>query len=97
MAHEVTPAVVRATAALARIAVPEDAVVPLVAALSALVDHVAVLKAAADAPGVGAAVGAPSCPMRDDTVTPGVTMADVEAMAPRVESEGFVVPRFGEP
>lgn len=96
MAHEVTPGVVRSTAALARVAVPEDAVAPLAEALARIVAHVAVLKAAADVPG-GAPVGAPPCPLRDDTETPGVTRAEVEAMAPRVEAEGFVVPRFGEP
>jgi Asp-tRNA(Asn)/Glu-tRNA(Gln) amidotransferase C subunit len=97
MAHEVTPGVVRTTATLARVAVPEDAVAPLAEALARIVAHVAVLKASAGAPGAGAAVGAPSCPMRDDAVTAGVSMAEVEAMAPRVEVEGFVVPRFGEP
>lgn len=97
MGDGVTPEVVRATAALARVAVAQEAAAPLAEALARIVGHVAVLKAAGAAQGVGVAVGAPRCPLRDDAVVPGVTWAELEAMAPRVEAEGFVVPRFGEP
>ncbi len=53
MAHEVTPGVVRTTATLARVAVPEDAVAPLAEALARIVAHVAVLKASAGGAGGG--------------------------------------------
>lgn len=100
MAHEVTPSLVRATATLARIELHEDEVAPLVAALSAIVTHVATLDAAPDRPEEGLrgpGVGAPECPLRDDVVTMGTGADAVRAMAPALDDGCFLVPRFGEP
>jgi len=96
MAHEVTPALVRATASLARLALPDDAVAPLVQALSAIVTHVATLREA-DPAARPTPADPPRCPLREDVVVAGISHESVKAMAPVFDPEGYVVPRAGEP
>ena len=89
---------VRKVAKLARLALPEERVVPLVGELNAIMAWIEQLNEV-DIEGVEAmtsAVEGLSLPMRDDVVTDGDNPARVLKNAPKSEDGFFVVPKVVE-
>ena len=95
MADRVTPADVRRMAALARIGIPDDRVDALVAQLSTILEHMAVLREVNTEGAVPATgPGAGGTPMREDAGTPVPLSRPLESFAPRVHHGFLLVPRL---
>ncbi|MBI5517803.1 MAG: Asp-tRNA(Asn)/Glu-tRNA(Gln) amidotransferase subunit GatC [Deltaproteobacteria bacterium] len=90
-ALEVTPELVRATAALARLELTDAELPGMVAQLQRILDHVSVLEAL-DAEGPVEEPPAPSGALREDTPRPCLDRDEVLSQAPRSAEGFFLVP-----
>jgi aspartyl-tRNA(Asn)/glutamyl-tRNA(Gln) amidotransferase subunit C len=93
----VDKAAVRRIAKLARIALPEDRLGPMMAELNGILGWIEQLQEV-DVSGVEAmtSVVAQKLKMRDDVVTAGGNAAAILANAPQTEDDFFVVPKVME-